>query len=131
MTITVDAIVGKYIEMRDEVARIESEAKERANAVKANMMKLEAWLRLKAEQDGVESFKTVAGTAFFRTVDYAQVADWTVALEYIINKEAWDMLEKRVSKSAIRAIIGETKEVPPGINYGTKRELNVRKSTAK
>jgi len=131
MTITVDVVVAKYIEMRDEVARIESEAKERVNAVEQSMSKLDAWLRLKADQDGVESFKTAAGTAYFTTVDFAQVADWTGTLEYIIGKEAWDLLEKRVSKTAVRAIINDTKEVPPGVNYGTKRVLNVRKPTAK
>jgi hypothetical protein len=129
MTITVDVVVKKYIELRDEVARIDAEAKERCNALKASMGKLDAWLRLKSEADGVESFKTQHGTAFYTTVDFAQVADWTAVLDYIITKEAWDMLEKRVAKTAIRAIVNETQVVPPGINYGTRKELNIRKPT--
>ena len=127
MTISVDVVVKKYLEFRDEKARIEEAAKTQTRVVVENMDKLEAWLRLKAEAEGVESFRTDFGTAFFATVDFAQVADWSSTLPYIIKNEAWDLLEKRVSKTAVRAIINETKAVPPGINYGTKRELNVRK----
>lgn len=131
MTITVEDVIGKYIEKRDEIARIESEAKERVGEIKAVLEKFAAWINLKAEQDGVESFKTAAGTAFFTTVDYAQVADWTLLLEYIQKNEAWDLLEKRVAKVAVRGILNDTKVLPPGVNYGTKREINVRKPTAK
>jgi hypothetical protein len=41
------------------------------------------------------------------------------------------MLEKRVSKTAVRAYIDQTKSVPPGVNYGTKLEVNIRKPGAK
>ena len=129
--ITVDVVVAKYIELRTEAARIESEAKERCNAIKENMGKLEVWLAAKAEEQGVESFKTPHGTAFWQTVDYAQVADWSATLPFIVEHSAWDMLEKRVSKTAVRAYIADTKEVPPGVNYGTKREINVRRPTKK
>jgi hypothetical protein len=40
------------------------------------------------------------------------------------------MLEKRVSKTAVRGYIDQQKAVPPGINYGTKLEVNVRKPAA-
>jgi hypothetical protein len=37
------------------------------------------------------------------------------------------MLEKRVSKLAVRGYIDANKAVPPGITYGTKLEVNIRK----
>ena len=129
MAHTTDVVVQKYIEMRDEVSRIEHEASERVMALKTKMQTLEAWLTLKLEQDGEESKKTQFGTVFLTTVDFAQVADWSALLEYIIGNEAWDCLEKRVAKTAVRAIIDETNVVPPGVNYGIKRVINVRKPT--
>ena len=131
MGVTTDVVVKKYVELRDEVSRIENETKERVLALKESMLKLEAWLTLKLEQDGEESKKTQYGTVFFTTVDFAQVADWDALLDYIKTNEAWDCLEKRVAKTAVRAIINKTKEVPPGVNYGTRREVNVRRPTSK
>jgi len=41
------------------------------------------------------------------------------------------MLERRVSKTAVRGYIDANKEVPPGITYGTKLDINIRKPTAR
>jgi hypothetical protein len=40
------------------------------------------------------------------------------------------MLEKRVSKIAVRGYIESNKAVPPGVTYGTKLEVNIRKPGA-
>ena len=61
----------------------------------------------------------------------AQVADWDATLEFIKDNDAYDLLEKRVSKSAVRAYIEEDKAVPAGINYGTRIGVNVRKPANK
>jgi len=41
------------------------------------------------------------------------------------------MLTKSVSKTAVRGHIDEKKTIPPGVNYGTKLEVNIRKPGAK
>jgi hypothetical protein len=48
-------------------------------------------------------------------------------LGFIRDNEAFDMLEKRISKVAVRGYIDANKAVPPGVNYGTKLEVNIRK----
>ena len=42
-----------------------------------------------------------------------------------------NLLEKRVSKTAVRAYIEADKSVPSGINYGTRLDVNVRKPASK
>lgn len=130
MTLTVDSVIEGYLKLRAQKQAIEARTKEQTSAIEANMDKLEAWLKLKAEETGVTSFKTDHGTAFLTTVDFANVADWDAVLTHIKNTEAFDMLEKRVSKTAVRAFIDMHRTVPPGINYGTKLEINVRKPAA-
>ena len=95
------------------------------------MAKLEAYIKQRADEQGVDSFKTKVGTAFLTTVDFAQVADWDATLEFIKDNEAYDLLEKRVSKRAVRGYIEEQKEVPAGINYGTRIDVNVRRPANK
>lgn len=130
MTLTVDNVIAGYLRLRAQKQQIEHKAKEDVAVIEANMDKLEAWLKLKAEETGVTSFKTDNGTAFLTTVDFANVADWDAVLGYIKTEGAYDMLEKRVNKTAVRAYIDMHRAVPPGVNYGTRLEINVRKPTA-
>lgn len=128
---SVDAVVATYMKLRAQKDAIEGEAKTKVATIKESMEKIEAWIKEQADAQGVTSFKTNHGTAFLTTVDYANVADWDAVLNYIRTNEAYDMLEKRVSKTAVREYIDSTKAVPPGINYGTKLEVNIRKPTKK
>jgi len=129
MTVTVDSVIKTYMKLRSEKEAIEAEVKDRVSGIKEKMAKLEAWLKAKADADGVTSFKTEHGTAFLTTTDYANVADWDAVLNFIKTEEAYDLLEKRVSKTAVRGYIDAMKEVPAGINYGTKLDVNVRRPT--
>ena len=131
MTLTVDKVIQTYMKLRSKKEAIEAETKDKVAEVKANMAKIEAWLKEKADADGVTSFKTDHGTAFLTTTDFANVADWDAVLDFIRKEEAFDMLEKRISKTAVRGYIEANKEVPPGVTYGTKLDVNIRKPAAR
>jgi hypothetical protein len=123
----VEQIVSAYIKLRHRKEAVETEAKEKVRVIKAKMDKLESWLMEQANAQNVTSFKTKSGTAFVTTTDFASVADWDAVLGYIKDNNAFDMLERRVSKTAVRGYIETTGLVPSGVNYGTKIEINVRK----
>jgi hypothetical protein len=131
MTITVDAVIKQYMRLRDKKAAVEATVKLEVDKIKADMTKIEAWLKAKADADGVTSFKTDHGTAFLTTTDFANVENWDEVLRFIREQDAFDMLERRVSKTAVRGYIDSNKEVPPGITYGTKLDINIRKPTAR
>ena len=128
MTITIDQVVEKYVALRDKKSAIENEAKERAAVIRDKMLLLEAFIKEKAEAEGVTSFKTKHGTAYVTTSDFATVADWDAVLQFVKENGAFDLLERRVSKNAVRGYLEENKEVPAGINYGTKLGVGVRRS---
>ena len=129
--ITVDEVVAAYIKLRDKKAQIKAEAEQKMGEITTKMDKLETWVKQQADTQGVTSFKTKHGTAFLTTTDYANVADWDAILAFVRENEAYDMFEKRISKTAVRGYIEQTKAVPPGVNYGTRIEVNVRKPTNK
>jgi hypothetical protein len=131
MTVNVDDVVATYMKLRSQKEAIEAEVKDKVAGIKAKMEKLEAWIKEQADAQGVTSFKTKHGTAFLTTTDYANVADWDAVLDFIRGNEAYDMLEKRISKVAVRGYIEANKAVPPGVNYGTKLEVNIRKPAVK
>jgi hypothetical protein len=127
MTVQVDDVVATYMKLRSQKESMEAEVKDRVSTIKAKMEKLEAWIKEQADIQGVTSFKTKHGTAFLTTTDYANVGDWDAVLDFIRTQEAFDMLEKRISKIAVRGYIEANKAIPPGVNYGTKLEVNIRK----
>jgi hypothetical protein len=127
MTVTVDDVVAAYLKLRLRKEAIEAQVKDEVKTLKDKMEQLEAWIKEQADAQGVTSFKTKHGTAFLTTTDYANVADWDSVLTFIRENEAFDMLEKRISKVAVRGYIDANKAVPPGVNYGTKLEVNIRK----
>jgi hypothetical protein len=131
MELSTDKVIETYLKLRAKKEAIESEAKEKVVEIKANLLKLEAYLKEKMDAEGETSKKTPFGTAFITTTDFAQVGDWDATLSFIKENEAWDMLEKRVSKTAVRGYIDANKAVPDGVNYGTRIDVNVRKPVNK
>lgn len=129
MSFTVEQVVEAYLKLRRKKEAVESEAKEKVADLKASMTKLESWLMQKADDEGVTSFKTSFGTAFVTSTDFANVADWDAVLAFIREHDAFDMLERRVSKTAVRAHMEETGVVPPGVTYGTKLGVSIRKAS--
>lgn len=129
--VTVDTVIKTFISLRDKKATIKAAVDAEIAALDEKLGKIEAWIKEQADAQGVTSFKTKHGTAFLTTTDFAQVADWDAILNFVIANGAYDMFERRVSKKAVKAWIDNTKEVPPGVNYGTRMDVGVRRPTGK
>lgn len=131
MTVNVDDVVAAYMKLRKAKDDLEKSIEEQVKVIEAKMTKMESWIKEQADAQGVTSFKTKHGTAFLSTTDYATVADWDSVLAFIQEQGAFEMLNKAVNKVAVREYIQANKVVPPGVNYGTKIGVNIRKPTAK
>ena len=125
---TKDQLIAFYISSDDEVSRIEREL---IAPLKKRMADIKSLLSVKLAGDGEESSKCPHGTAYFSETDFASVADPSAFFEFVQANEAWDLMEKRAAKIAIRAFIEEKKVAVPGVNYGTKKDLHIRRPTSK
>lgn len=124
----IDELVGKYIQLRDKKAEMDAEHKARVAKVVEALDKIESVLLKEFQASGMDSVKTSAGTAYTQTRMSATVADWDIALKFIRDHDAYDMLEKRVAKSAVENYIEETGTPPPGVNIRQEIVVNVRRS---
>ena len=129
--LNVGDVIKTYMTLRRKKEEVEAQVKEQVKDIKEKMVKLESYLKVKMDEDGLTSFKSDHGTAFLTTTDYANVADWDEVVQFVKDNDAYDMFEKRISKMAVREYIDQNKLVPPGVNYGTKLSVNIRKATAK
>lgn len=125
--ITIEKVITAYLKLRGDKDRLNNETKTQIAVLDQRMSKLEAWLQQRMQVDGVDSYKTGAGTAFKTTTDHASVADWDAMIDFVKKNEAWHLLEKRVSKSAVRGYLEEQQPLPPGVNWHTRIDVNIRK----
>lgn len=124
---TVDAIIGKYIKLRNDKQAKKAAYEAEAKVLDEKLKKLEAWLHVKMQSDGVNAFNTDSGTAYTTKVEQATVSDMGALLEYIKENDAWHLLEKRVSKTGVREMLDADQDIPPGVNWYVASSINVRK----
>ena len=123
-----DAIIEKYIKLRDGKAQLVQKHKEKIQGIDSVLARIEAALLEEFREMGVQSVKTDAGTAYVQLRTSAGVADWDAVLAYIKENEDGGMLERRVNKSAVESFREEKNDLPPGVNWREEQVVNVRRS---
>lgn len=125
---TLDKMVEKYVVLRDQLAAVKKVQVEANKPFVAAMDRLEGWMLAALQAGGVTSMKAEHGTFFQTTRTSATVTEWSKTLEYIQEKEAWELLEARVNKTAVEAILTETNQPIPGVKVTRETVLNVRRA---
>lgn len=122
-------IIAKYVALRDAKDAINAKAKADVKVIDADLDTIEAWLLNQANEQGVNSFATDAGTAFVKQTDYANVSDWNQTIDFIKANNMWHMLKKDVNKTAVKEFIDANGVPPPGVNWGAKQEIQIRRKS--
>ncbi len=121
-------LVEKYIALRDAKDKIKAALSAKTAKLDAVMERIEAQILSTFIQQGIDSVRTSAGTAYRQTRTSAKVADWESVLQFIRDQELWHMLERRVSKDAVTDYRNEHGELPPGVDWREEAVINVRRS---
>lgn len=125
-----DALAAKYVEIRDQVAAIEARAKAEAAPLKETLGKIEMYFKGLASEEGVESWKTKHGTIYLTRTDSVKLADAGAFFDYVVANEAWDLIEKRASKTGVRSFLDSNQLLPPGAEISTRVEVNIRRPSS-
>lgn len=121
-------LVEMYIQLRDRRAARKAAFDIDDSDDKAKQEKIEGLLMQRFKEDGVDSVKTPAGTAYTSMRTTASVADGEAFFSFCRETEQWDLIEKRASKTAVIAYRDEHNDLPPGINWSEQVVVNVRRS---
>ncbi len=125
--ISIDQLVEMYRKLREKKSEIDQEYKARLTKVREKQEVIENAILKFFNETGLESAKTPHGTAYVSTVMNARVADRDTFFEFVRRNDAWDMLESRANKTAVREYIEEAGETPPGVDTAQIRKINIRK----
>jgi hypothetical protein len=124
----IDQIVERYIALRDAKAKHKADYEAKVAEIEVAMDRIEKHLLEKMQEQGLKSLPTGAGTAYIQHRTNASVADWDSVLHFIREHDAWNMLEKRVSKAAVEEFKAANDDLPPGINWYESVVVNVKRS---
>lgn len=127
--IRVDEVIAKYISLRDQKDTIAAQAKAQTQEIDKQLDLIGAWLLNEANTQGVTSLACDIGTAFVKETDFAGVQNWDQTLDFIRANGMWQMLKKDVAKGAVKEFIEANGVPPPGVNWGSKKEIQVRRKS--
>jgi hypothetical protein len=129
---SIDEAIKAYVETRDDLRARQHAFKEEETALKTVLEQISMWLRDKADELGVDSFKSNQyGTAFRSVKTSYRVATggWDSFIGWIKDTGNFQCLEKRVAKLATKEIHDGTGIIPPGLDYVAEVEMDVRRPT--
>lgn len=90
---TVEEVTAAYIRKRDLKAEIAKRHAEELAPINAAMEKMEQWFLAKMAQDGVDSFKTGAGTPYKATATSVTCADALAFKDFIFEPAVAGVLQ--------------------------------------
>jgi hypothetical protein len=123
-----DELIGRYIELRDQIADMKKEYEAKVKPLNEFMQVIASKMLGDMHDSGQKSLKTDRGTAFIKESTFVGVSDWEAALNYIRENEAYDLLTKAVNKTAVKEYLEEHEDIPPpGVNITLKNEVQFRK----
>ena len=128
---SIDEAIEAYVNTRDELRAKQQAFKLEEDAMKLRMEQISMWLRDKADELGVDSFKTQFGTAYRSVKTSYRVASggWDAFIGWVKETGNFQCLEKRVAKLATKEIHDDTGTIPPGLDYVAEVEFDVRRPT--
>lgn len=122
-------LIASYLRLRDKKKEIDDAHKAKMKPVDEMMGRIETMLLAHLNDAGADNLTSKGiGTAYKVTKTNVTVNGWSQTLGYIRDKEAWELLEARVSKTAAVAIIEETGADIPGVVVQQTLGVNIRRA---
>ena len=125
---SVAEMTQRYLALRRRKEQLQEMHKKALHPFNDMLATLANLILAELQAAGVNSMSSPDGTVYKSTETSVTVKDWAATLSYIQQHQAWDLLEARVSKTAVMAVMDETSEPVPGVNMSQETVLRVRRS---
>jgi hypothetical protein len=131
MDATADKLVKAYIKMRDFRSQLKSQYEEQDGTIKEQMELVESQLLELCKTTGADSLRTKFGTVSRTVQTRYWTGDWEAMYKFIMENNAPDLLERRISQTQMREFIKENPDAMPiGLNVDNRYAVSVRRSKA-
>ena len=121
--------VQQYVAVRDRLKEIEDEHQKRRQPLLEIQNLLAGLLQEALQKAGANSIATPSGTCYETTQHSATVADPEAFMQFVIENKAWELLDRKANKTAVRDYATEhAGRLPPGVNLSSIKTVGVRRS---
>lgn len=120
-----------FVLQRDRLRAWTKKMEEEEAKRKQALLEIEMWLLMKANELGVDSFKTPFGTAYKQNKEHYRISNWEEFVGYVKETNNFQLFEKRVAKLAAKEIHTTTKELPRGLDYSSEYVMHVLRPSSK
>lgn len=129
MSLTMDQLVDQYVRLRDRLKEADEKHNEKMKPAKDYLQSLNGALMAQLQQMGMDSAKTIHGTAYMSERKSATVGDADAFRNYVIEHGEFDLADWRANATAVADYAGEHQgQLPPGVNYSTVLTVGVRRA---
>ena len=129
MSLELSKVIKTYVELRDKKAALVKAHNEKIAQLDAVVDKLDAWLLQHMDAAGTRTLASPEGygTAYIQIKMRAKCNDWPSLWGHIQQTGNFDLLEKRVSSTAVAKYFEENNALPAGVDVSQEREVVVRR----
>lgn len=127
MNATLNDVIAAYLSLRAQKEAIVKRHKEELAPFTEQMYKCQLWVQMQLQNQGQQNTRTESGSAFLQTDTSVTSPDFAATLDWIKSGEHWELLERRVSKSAVQEYVEAHGEIPPGVKVSSEISCHIRK----
>jgi len=121
-------LLKMFIALRDRRAERKAAYQADDEGDKTKQDKIENEFLRRFQDRGIDNVSARSvGTAYMSTRASATVADWDTLLGHVQEHDAWELLERRVNKTAVEQFKAVNDDLPPGVNWAETRVVNFRR----
>ena len=132
MAIDVERIVNAHQQIKTARADLARKFEDKDNELKAQQVQIENFLLAHLNANKMESMRTTAGTVYRELEFRPSCQDWAAFHAWIAANDAFDFLEKRITKTQMKAFMEENDgATPPGTQCLREYVVRVRKPREK
>lgn len=122
--VPVDKLVRIYMKMRAAMQDLDAQIE----AIKEQQQSVKNEIKDRMRDTGVKSLRTDHGTVSLMEKTRFYTTDWDSFKKFMVEQDALDLLEKRISQTNMKLFLEENPgAVPPGLNSDTEFDISVRR----
>lgn len=125
--VTIETRIEQYIKLRDKIKDLDEAHKEAMKPYRDMLDKLNGVMLNHLNQIGGDSVSASSGTVYRTTKRSASLEDGDAFMRHVIEKEAWELLDRKANVSAVEAFMTENGVLPPGVKMSSTQVVGVRR----
>ncbi len=125
-----DKLARVYRKMRARIQELTQEYESQIEAIKAQQQEVINEIKDIMMATGQKTARTDEGTIMLGTKTRYTTHDWDEFKKFVMEHEALDLFERRISQGNMKQFLEENPTlVPPGLDASTEYTVTVRKPT--